>query len=110
MMYCGVVVEKCSGSFSFFPNGVIIQTYQKSSKEGGQLWRDSDIPKTLSRNYWTQTKVFQTPQGKLYCRSKGKGAFGGSQYDKTYICDIDRTRRFLKEREHVLNTSSVMES
>ena len=57
-----------------------------------------------------ETNYYHIEQGKLYCRSKGKGAFGGSQYDKTYICDIDRTRRFLKEREHVLNTSSVMES
>ena len=41
--------------------------------------------------------------GKLMKRSVGRTSWGGSQYDETYECDIDQTRRFLRERAKVFN-------
>ena len=41
--------------------------------------------------------------GALQKRSVGKTSWADSRYDKTEMCDMDQTRRFLRDRRHRLN-------
>lgn len=39
---------------------------------------------------------YEIRDGKLFCRSDGKTSWADSHFDDRYECDIDQTRRFLK--------------
>lgn len=41
--------------------------------------------------------------GMLQKRSIGKTSFGGSRYDETTVCDLEQTRRFLRNNIGQLN-------
>jgi hypothetical protein len=51
----------------------------------------------------TETNNYRIHDGKLYVRSKGKTSWADSRFDEEYECDIDRTRRFLRDRKDELN-------
>ncbi len=72
------------------------------------------IQRMLDANegYMTQTYLrsknvneevfYHITDGKLVKRSIDKSSRSHSRYDKTSVCDIDQTRRFLIERMNVL--------
>lgn len=47
--------------------------------------------------------IYSISGGKLIKRSIGKTSWSDSRYDKISECDIDQTRRFLRERKQYLN-------
>lgn len=42
------------------------------------------------------TNYYEIKDGKLYCESVGKTSWADSRFDDHNVCDIDQTRRFLK--------------
>lgn len=74
-----------------------------------------NIPKVLTANEGYQARTYFKSRNKeeenfytitggaLQKRSVGKTSFGGSQYDKTEVCDMDQTRRFLRNNMNRLN-------
>lgn len=54
-----------------------------------------------SKNF-RETNHYRIQDGKLLCRSRGKSSWADSRFDEAYECDIDSTRRFLRERKDEL--------
>ena len=54
-----------------------------------------------SRNL-TEQNSYEIKDGSLIKRSQGKTSWADSRYDETTVCDIDQTRRFLRERKDSL--------
>lgn len=50
-----------------------------------------------------EENIYSISGGKLMKRSIGKPSLSDSVYDKTSECDVDQTRRFLRERKQKLN-------
>ncbi len=50
-----------------------------------------------------EENIYSVSGGKLMKRSIGKTSWSDSKYDKTSECDIDQTRRFLRERKQKLD-------
>ena len=50
-----------------------------------------------------EENIYSISGGKLIKRSIGKTSWSDSGYDKTLECDVDQTRRFLRERKQKLN-------
>lgn len=50
-----------------------------------------------------EENIYFISGGKLMKRSIGKTSWSDSRYDKTSECDVDQTRRFLRERKQKLN-------
>lgn len=45
--------------------------------------------------------------GKLLVREVGKTSWADSRFDDAVVADIDRTRRFLRDHLHLLNTGNL---
>ena len=52
---------------------------------------------------FTETNYYKIQDGKLYKRSQGKTSWADSRFDEAYVCDLDQTRRFLRERKDCLD-------
>lgn len=50
-----------------------------------------------------EENIYSISGGKLMKRSIGKTSWSDSRYDKTSECDVDQTRRFLREQKQKLN-------
>lgn len=61
-----------------------------------------DTTSYSGRNF-SETNHYTIEGGKLWRESKGKTSWADSRYDNKVVCDIDQTRRFLRERLDVLN-------
>lgn len=62
-----------------------------------------DTTSYSSRNF-SETNRYEITGGKLMKRSTGKTSWADSRFDETSECDIDQTRRFLRDRLDQLNT------
>ncbi len=52
---------------------------------------------------YEEENIYSIVGGKLLKRSIGKISGLDNRYDKTSECDIDQTRRFLRNQKHMLN-------
>lgn len=60
----------------------------------------SDTTNYESKNF-RESRNYKIKDGKLYCHSEGKAPFEG-RFTEDFECDIDTTRRFLRDRKSVL--------
>jgi len=54
-----------------------------------------------------EENIYTIIGGILKKRSIGKTSFGGSRYDETVVCDLEQTRRFLRNNIGRLNVNSL---
>jgi hypothetical protein len=50
---------------------------------------------------------YEIVNGELHVRSVGKTSWADSRYDTDAVADEDRTRRFLRDNLHLLNTDGL---
>lgn len=54
-----------------------------------------------------ESRTYTVEDGKLLIRARGKGAFGGSQYDNTWTASPDEVHRALYKHQHEFDYSEV---
>lgn len=93
-----------------FLHGLVynVPTFMKEEDQGMIRLTKENIQKVLDANegfkarthYKSKNKeeenLYTIVGGALQKRSVGKASFGGSQYDKTDVCDLEQTRRFIR--------------
>lgn len=92
----------CIINFHYIKGGFIM----RFTKDAIQRMLDANegyMTQTYLRSKNVNEEVFyHITDGKLVKRSIDKSSRSHSRYDKTSVCDIDQTRRFLIERMNVL--------
>ena len=53
------------------------------------------------------TNYYRISNGQLYIRSVGKTSWSDSRFDDEGVCDLDQTRRFIRNNLYVLNTGGI---
>ena len=79
---------------------VVIQ--QILDRNEGYTARTSYSSKNLS-----YTNYYMISNGRLYMRSVGKTSWADSHFKDEYVCDLDQTRRFIRNNLYALNTEGI---
>ena len=53
------------------------------------------------------TNNYRISNGRLYVRSVGKTSWADSRFDDEYVCDLEQTRRFIRNNLYRLNIDGI---
>lgn len=53
------------------------------------------------------TNYYRISNGQLYTRSVGKTSWSDSRFDDEGVCDLDQTRRFIRNNLYGLNSDGI---